>query len=632
MNWLHYILEANLYLVVFYAGYYLFLRRETHYTLNRAYLLFSCVASFILPVVQLGILKPAEQPITAVHFAFTPQTVQLLPVQTAPATPVFTWDDAIIYTYLLGAAVVLVILLIKLYQLLKLTRTQSPKAAGDYRVVYIDGSDTAFSFFNYLFIGTRVQQADMIVKHELVHIRQKHSADVIFVELLKIVNWFNPFIYLLQYSLREIHEYIADEKTATSGTDALTYSSFLVNNAYGLSGSSITHSFFNYNLLKKRIIMLHQKRSGNLARLRYLLAIPICLGLLCASTLAFSKTYGWVDIGPHRINPANKSPQVAEPKSMLVVIQNGKTLVTDKFSAKRADGSTRIYTAHNLSNKDREDLKKQGIAIDVISIDTDKTHTPPPPPPAPPVRRVNFKPPHPMTVKTSKGYPFSEWGYTENGKQDITVTIQEKDGSHKSFTKSKATAEELELLKSKYGYVFPAHLKMPPPPPAPPVASIDKRPPPPSPTPPASGVDRRPPPPPPAPPLGAQNQMKPPPPPPFEHAYKDFFEYLEAYMNHSADTRKQNVTGTVVAQYTIDASQHISNVKIISGDEALSNSALSAIRSYKGAINEPAGDYKIGFDFNVTGQINGDEVRAKDSVMMAMPNFTGIISIVNPAN
>lgn len=126
--------------------------------------------------------------------------------------------------------------------------------------------------------------------------------------------------------------------------------------------------------------------------------------------------------------------------------------------------------------------------------------------------------------------------------------------------------------------------------------------------------------------------MKPPPPPPFEHAYKDFFEYLEAYMNHSADTRKQNVTGTVVAQYTIDASQHISNVKIISGDEALSNSALSAIRSYKGAINEPAGDYKIGFDFNVTGQINGDEVRAKDSVMMAMPNFTGIISIVNPAN
>src|SRR6185437_1894458 len=103
---------------------------------------------------------------------------------------------------------------------------------------------------------------------------------------------------------------------------------------YGLSGSSITHSFFNYNLLKKRIIMLHQKRSGSLARLKYLLAIPICGGLLCASTLAFSKTYGWVDIAPHHSNPVDLGLQTHTSK------------------------------------------------------DTDKTHIPPPPPPAPPVNRV----------------------------------------------------------------------------------------------------------------------------------------------------------------------------------------------------------------------------------------------------
>lgn len=425
MNWLHYLLEANLYLAVFYAGYYLFLSRETYYTLNRFYLLFGSVVSFILPVMQLGMLKPTVQPNNTVHFIYTTTAVTTsLPVHTAAVTPAYTLQDAVLYGYLLGAMILFLVLLFKLYQLLKLTRLQDRVPARRYKIVYLNQSDTAFSFFNYLFIGTKVEQREMIIKHELVHIRQKHSADVIFIELLKIVNWFNPFIYLMQHSLRAIHEYIADEKTATADTDTITYSSFLVNNAYGLSGSSITHSFFNYNLLKKRIIMLHQKRSGSLARLKYLLAIPICAGLLCASTLAFSKTYGWIDVAPHHLNYADT-----------------------------------VRHAH-------------------IIRDTDKTHIPPPPPPAPPVKRVKFPLP-----KTSKGYSFSEYGYTENGKSDIVVTIHEKDGSHKEYDKNKANAAELALLKEKYGYVFPSHLRVPPPPP-PVVVPDGKTPPPPPPAPP----------------------------------------------------------------------------------------------------------------------------------------------------
>ena len=155
-----------------------------------------------------------------------------------------------------------------------------------YKLIGIDGSNTAFSFFNYLFIGTKLKGSDTIIRHELVHIKQKHSADIIFIELIRIINWFNPVIYLVQMSIKTVHEYIADEQTASLESDALTYSSFLVNNAYGITGSSVTHSFFNYNLLKKRIIMLNQKRSGNLARLKYLVAVPICAGMLCASTLA----------------------------------------------------------------------------------------------------------------------------------------------------------------------------------------------------------------------------------------------------------------------------------------------------------------------------------------------------------
>ncbi|HEY5327701.1 MAG TPA: M56 family metallopeptidase [Mucilaginibacter sp.] len=299
MNWLRYLLEVNLYLGVFYLCYCLFLNKETHYTLNRFYLLFSCVVSLLLPLIQIGILRPAEPTVQNTFVVIAgnvhPNTI---PAQIAPAVSHFNLQDSLLYIYLLGFIILLVILALKLYQLLKLTSAKSAVTRDGYKLIHINDSNTAFSFFNYLFIGTNAPGAETIIRHELVHIRQKHSFDIVLLEIFKVINWFNPLVYLLQNSLKTVHEYIADEKTASFETDAVTYSAFLVNNAYGIGGSSIAHSFFNYNLLKKRIIMLNQKRSGSLARLKYLIALPVCAGLLCASTLSFSKTYGWVDLAP----------------------------------------------------------------------------------------------------------------------------------------------------------------------------------------------------------------------------------------------------------------------------------------------------------------------------------------------
>ncbi|HEY9195373.1 MAG TPA: M56 family metallopeptidase, partial [Mucilaginibacter sp.] len=303
MNWLHYLLEANIYLSVFYAAYYLFLKNETHYTLNRAYLLLSSIISFVLPVMQVGVLKQA--PITTPAPAITNQettaavNIILKPQAVMPTTGYqLDWNDALWCVYITGIAILTLLLVIKLFRLVNMTTSGNTLIDNRYKMIDVEDGETAFSFFNYLFIGTKIKGSNIIIRHELVHIRQKHSADIIFIELIKIINWFNPVIYLIQLSLKSVHEYIADEQTAAQETDALTYSSFLVNNAYGVTGPSVTHSFFNYNLLKKRIIMLNQKRSGNLARLKYLLALPLCAGMLCASTLAFSKNYGWVDLAP----------------------------------------------------------------------------------------------------------------------------------------------------------------------------------------------------------------------------------------------------------------------------------------------------------------------------------------------
>ncbi|MBB6111004.1 BlaR1 peptidase M56 [Mucilaginibacter lappiensis] len=317
MNWLHYLLEANIYLAVFYAGYCLFLNRETHYTLNRVYLLLSCFISFLLPLVQVGILKPT-----------VPDTISVEYI-TSTATQDIGIQDILFYAYLLGSMILFGLLLFKLFKLIKITQTANKIADKGYKIVLLENSNTAFSFFSYLFIGSKTEGINTIIRHEMVHIRQKHTLDVLFLEFIKIINWFNPFVYLLQNSLKTVHEYLADEQTAAFENDILTYSSFLVNNAYGLGGSSIAPSFFNYNLLKKRIIMLNRKRSGNLARLKYLVAVPICAAALCASTLGFSKTYALVDLVPQHPDTIIKAKLLKVPPPPPPAPHAKKPHVTD---------------------------------------------------------------------------------------------------------------------------------------------------------------------------------------------------------------------------------------------------------------------------------------------------------------
>ncbi|WP_184541698.1 M56 family metallopeptidase [Mucilaginibacter sp. FT3.2] len=492
MNWLHYLIEANIYLAVFYACYCLFLAKETHYTLNRAYLLLSCIASFILPVIQIGVLKPIEKVPEIAIVAYNTVT------QANSATEVdyTTLDDALWAAYIVGIAVLALLLFIKLFKLINLTTSGKTLIDNKYKLIDVEDMDTAFSFFNYLFIGTKTTGSDIIIRHELVHIRQKHSADIIFIEVLKVISWFNPIIYLMQISLKTLHEYIADEQTATHETDAVTYSTFLVDNAYGLNGSSITHSFFNYNLLKKRIIMLNQKRSGRLARLKYLVAVPICAGMLCASTLAFSKNYGWVDIAPkHNTLPANvkTTPAIKSPNAA-------------------ADTTARSRIKTKATTAKGYNYEETGYLIN---------------------KKTDFR-----VIITDKNGAQKEFYKSKASAAELAM-LREKYGY--SFPKM---------------LIYP---KLPPPPPMPPTANItiDKMPPPPPPAPPKHNVkglhrlpppqqislddvNKTPPPPPPAPPVGAAQDISkmPPPAPPVDA--KDVV--VQAYPAHSLRMKRSKTS------------------------------------------------------------------------------------------
>lgn len=326
MNWIKYLLEANLYLALFYAAYYLLLRRETYYQLNRAYLLGSSLLAFIIPLLQLGFLKPAAVQAsitqTANDVIVTPFAAHPME-KAAPALAALPVVNYYVLIYIIVAVILTAGFTIRIIQLIRLSKKGKHTQVTNFKIIEIDEDDQAFSFFNYLFIGKKLTNSDTVIRHEIVHIEQRHSLDIIYLELLKIICWFNPFIYLLKYSIKEIHEFIADSRVSATGEDVDAYTDFLISNAYGLTEVSLANNFFNKNLLKTRIIMLHQKRSGNLARFKYLVALPLLAGMLCISTLGFTKNYKMIDLvpGDHAVNKPLK-PQHKLPPAPAVTDTN----------------------------------------------------------------------------------------------------------------------------------------------------------------------------------------------------------------------------------------------------------------------------------------------------------------------
>ncbi|MCQ6958007.1 M56 family metallopeptidase [Mucilaginibacter aquariorum] len=666
MSWLHYLIEANIYLGVFYLCYCLFLNRDTHYMLGRVYLIFSCIMAFILPLTQLSILKPVlpEIQLVAVPTQVTNTFVNVQQSKLAAPVQHFTFDDAIVYTYIAGAVIGLLVLLFRLRKLYILTRNNHSIYKDQYKLIHLNDENTAFSFFNYLFIGSNVPQAETIIAHELVHIRQKHSVDIIFLEVMKIVNWFNPFIYLIQRSLKTIHEYIADEQTAAHEQDALTYSSFLLNNAYGIQGSSIAHSFFNYNLLKKRIIMLNKNRSGKLARLKYLAALPLCAGMLCASTLVFSKDYGVIDLAPRKVviqKPTADSlthtlqltaPDGTKGISDIVVIDNSKT------------GFKHTYTVNSLTEKDKKELKEKGFDIAIIERTaevTDTTQQLPVPFPPPPIGlRDAYHPLYKYVHKTVK-YPAEALKARKNGMvvlsfnldvagkiHDVSVLQSSKTGyddeavnalqNYPNAIKDKAGKKIVEVdfwLKDiRAGYLFPnsgrrkpefiGNLVMmewsktpfdfnpPPPPPAPPKLKGKVSPPT------VVDIHKTPPPPPPAAPRKPSKvaevtilppvkpvTKRPPPPDPTDPAYDDLLKAVARNTRYPDIARANKSTGHVILSLVINSEHKVTDVKVVNGfDTACDAQAARALKAYSSAINKAPGVYKMVVTFMLTSEDN----------------------------
>ncbi|QNR84546.1 TonB family protein [Pedobacter riviphilus] len=274
MSFAHYLLQVNLYLIVFFGFYKLLLDKETYFTLNRIYLVSAGVLSLCIPFIRLEWLteqKAAQQVYTSVNWeAVLAQATIVTERNTG-----FNWGNAFVYIYCAGILFFLGRLVFNLLAVKKL--------------ITINKAGSAFSFFGKKVIDQQLPQMDVIDIHEEAHIKQWHTVDILFFEIIGIITWLNPVIYLYKNTIKNIHEFLADELAAEFQGDKAEYAMLLLSKSFGISPNALTNGFLGKSLIKKRIFMLHKERSKKIAIVKYGIFIPLFAILIVFSSATVRK-------------------------------------------------------------------------------------------------------------------------------------------------------------------------------------------------------------------------------------------------------------------------------------------------------------------------------------------------------
>jgi TonB family protein len=258
---------------LFCLGYLLLVRNLTFYRLNRFYLLSAMFLSVTIPVLSFRI------PVAS-HAGFFNVVLDTVKINAAPEEMVSTslpsWTTLILYIYLVVSIALTGFFVHRLMGLTTIIRRHGIKRKGNMLWVNIPDNLTSFSFFNILFVNsswTTKENENSIVEHEMAHARQFHSLDIVLLECIKIMQWFNPFIYIIQRLLKETHEYLADEAVLEQNSDSAGYRLLLLSQVFGIQPG--ISNCFNHSLIKKRFAMMTKEKSPFIRQVRYLMVFPM---------------------------------------------------------------------------------------------------------------------------------------------------------------------------------------------------------------------------------------------------------------------------------------------------------------------------------------------------------------------
>lgn len=281
MTTLPYLLTVSLYLLLFYSCYGVFLRRNTFFGLNRTYLLSSIGLSLLLPLIRLPEETIGTLPVSSI-------TLPTFVIGNSPAIENDTWSirQWCWLAYSVGVAGMLVRFGLNLRAVFRLIKRGTIEPKRLYSLVRLpDNRAPSFSFGRYLVLNhtDSLTEPDALLRHEEAHIQQYHTADILFLESMQVIFWFNPMIWLYKRALQEVHEFLADQ--AVLKIPQPDYPHQLVAYALNVSPSSLITPFVSNSTLKQRIIMLQKPASHRRSLLGYVLALPLAALLsLCTQS------------------------------------------------------------------------------------------------------------------------------------------------------------------------------------------------------------------------------------------------------------------------------------------------------------------------------------------------------------
>lgn len=288
-----YLLQVNVGLILFYALYKLVCTRDTFFRSRRFILIVSLVLPFILPFIDVREwLESRDRMIMLTHFDYSAVLPEIVVGSEAAETGnrVFVLSEWIGCLYLAGVLVLLVRLALQAFSLYRLIIRMPEKEINGVRVKCLNDPSGPFSFFGWIFMNPAAVKEDEIseiLTHEMAHVKQHHSVDVLLAEMVSICCWMNPFAWLLKREVRLNLEFLADRKVMEAGFATKSYQYHLLglayNHKYGLSNN------FNFSHLKQRIIMMNKKKSNATGHIKYALFVLPAFALLVAGNISCSQ-------------------------------------------------------------------------------------------------------------------------------------------------------------------------------------------------------------------------------------------------------------------------------------------------------------------------------------------------------
>lgn len=345
-NLLTYIFITSSSLLLFWLGYQLFLAKLTYFNWQRGYLLFSLCFSFLLPFISIPTHWLAffiESEILSSNSPIAPLILNLEST-TAPSqlenlltiTPTINLTSillaSLLLVYLSGVLLKLLFFIDKLSVIRQLISTNPKEKMGNFWLIKLPETGTAFSFFHYIFLTKSLEklsteEVTQIKAHEAIHSQQKHSLDILLIEIAEIVLWFLPVIYWMKQRLKDIHEYLVDEVMVQQKVEKRRYAQLLLKLASPLAINSLTTGFTNKQI-GRRINMLAKAPSASYHKLKFLLMLPIITSLLL-----FSACFGDID---QTIPNEHKTPDLIEQNSnekalkIGTIIWKGNTIFSEE--------------------------------------------------------------------------------------------------------------------------------------------------------------------------------------------------------------------------------------------------------------------------------------------------------------